>query len=131
MKDAIQQILGELSSRGYRITKARQEVVSALAFATQPLAIRALCERIKSSDEASVYRTVRTLVEEGLAEEIVVQNQAPHYALAHEHHHHVICKRCGFMEHLECAMEHLQKPRSFTTIDSHEVTFYGLCKKCA
>ena len=131
MKDATHEVLRELSSRGYRITKARQEVVSALVSAAQPLAIRALCERIRSSDEASVYRTVRMLVEEGLVEEIVVQNQASHYALAHEHHHHAICTNCGFMEHLECAMERLQKPRSFTSIDSHEVTFYGLCKKCA
>lgn len=131
MKDAIQEIMRELSARGYRITKARQEVVFALASADQPMAIQTLCERIKSSDPTSVYRTVRMLVEEGLAEEIAVQNQALHYALSHEHHHHAICKRCGFMEHLECAMERLQKPRSFTTIDSHEVTFYGLCKKCA
>jgi Fe2+ or Zn2+ uptake regulation protein len=130
MKDATKDILNELSVRGYRITQARTEVIASLSALQQPQSIQSICARVKSSNEASVYRTVRMLVTEGFAEEIAVQNSVSHYALSHGHHHHAVCTGCGFMEHLECSTEKLELPRSFQAINSHEVTLYGLCKKC-
>lgn len=131
MKDAIAQILEELSLRGYRITKARKEVIQALAQQKQPQTIQMLCKQSRNADEASVYRTIRTLVEEGLVEEIVVQKDSPRYALSHGHHHHAVCTSCGVMEHVECESHRVSVPSTFTSIEAHEVTLYGLCKKCA
>jgi len=131
MKKAIDEIVEALSSLGYRITQPRKEVIAALIDSSQPLTIQSLCAVVTVADEASVYRTIRMLVEEGLAEEIVVANQAPSYALAHGHHHHAVCTTCGFMDHVECAIKHLATPCSFTEIDTHDLTLYGLCKKCS
>lgn len=132
MENATKQTLRILSDRGHRITDARTRVVRALAQASTPMTIQELADRV-SVDEVSVYRTVDLLHEEELVEEITVRNQRPHYALAHGHHHHVICRNCGFIAHVSCPREP-QAPRNvrgFAVIDAHDVTFYGMCATCA
>jgi Fe2+ or Zn2+ uptake regulation protein len=132
MKDAIDEIISALQDRGFRITKARKMLIKHLAQKDQPLSIQALCALLKDVDEASVYRSVRMLHEEGFLEEIAIAHEAPRYALSHgHHHHHAVCTSCGVMEHIACSGEKLPTLKAFQTIKSHEVTFYGLCKKCA
>jgi Fe2+ or Zn2+ uptake regulation protein len=133
MKDATEEIVAVLSSRGFRITKARQEVIAVLVKQTQPVSVQEVCALIKKADEASVYRTIRMLQEEDILEEIMLQGQATKYSLSHGHHHHAVCTNCGFMEHVECKGEPIATavPATFASVRSHEVTMYGLCKKCA
>lgn len=134
MKKAQHDILQTLSERGFRITKARQQIVDLLAAQSQPLTIQELCARLTAIDEASVYRTIRTLKEEGFIEEISISGESQRYALSHgHHHHHAICTACGWMEHIACEAKLLKAalPRGFKRVESHEVTLYGLCKKCA
>jgi Fe2+ or Zn2+ uptake regulation protein len=130
MKSATDEILGELSVRGYRITNARKNVIEKLVSKTQPVTIQSLCTMLPQTDEVSVYRTVRMLLDEGFLEEIALLGETPRYALSHGHHHHAVCTSCGVMEHIECE-SHPAVPSNFTSITSHEVTLYGLCKKCA
>lgn len=133
MKDATAEILSELSQKGYRITKAREAVVGALHKQRQPVPVQALCMLVEDIDEVSVYRTVAMLVKEGFAEELSLPGEVTRYALSHGHHHHAVCTSCGWMEHIDCREENLKTavPASFKSLESHEVTFYGLCKKCA
>ena len=130
MSVASKQVLEELSKRGYRVTEARERIVNALAQADAPLSVQALASRVLV-DEASVYRTIKLLVEEELVEEITIVQERPHYALSHGHHHHVVCTGCGLIEHVPCH----DIPRSggfenFAAIERHEVTYYGVCKTC-
>lgn len=133
MKDATAEVLLELSNRGYRITRARKELVKKLAMQPQPVSVQDLCGLLPSVDEASVYRTIHTLLQEGFLEEITTHGESSRYALSHGHHHHVVCTGCGWMEHVSCEAARLRTavPRSFKTVETHEVTLYGLCKKCA
>jgi Fe2+ or Zn2+ uptake regulation protein len=133
MKDATAEIVSELSHKGYRITKARKAVVKALSTSGQPITIQALRALVEDIDEVSVYRTIAMLVKEGFAEELSLPGEAARYAFSHGHHHHAVCTSCGWMEHIECIQEGLlgKVPASFKSLKSHEVTFYGLCKKCA
>lgn len=133
MKDATKEILNELSGRGFRITQARKEIVEALARQSQPVSIQTLCATLSDTDEASVYRTIKVLVNEHFLEEIALQGEVPRYALSHGHHHHAVCTECGFMEHIECDSYPMSAkiPSSFKSLLSHEVILYGLCKKCA
>jgi len=131
MEKATHKVLEVLRERGYRITGARKEIVHALAQSKSPLTIQALAERVKA-DEASVYRTIDLLEKEGLTEQIEVQNDATHYALADEHHHHIVCTNCDRIFHVACSQPpHV--PRAFQKriyITHHEVTFYGVCTHC-
>lgn len=131
MKEATKQTLDELSDRKYRITAARTEIVSALAAHTSPITIQTLVNQV-CADEASVYRTIALLVEEGLAEQVEVQDAATHYALASGHHHHLVCTNCDRIFHIPCT--HPPIPERARTggfrVTHHEVTFYGACTTC-
>lgn len=131
MKETLKTILETLTKRGYRITKARTEVVDAFLKNSKPMTIQLLASHVRI-DETSVYRTVAMLLKEHLIEEINAQGSVSRYALNHGHHHHVVCQKCDMVVHISCDSE----PRiptlvkGFATIYSHELTFYGLCTQC-
>lgn len=130
MEQAVKNTIATLKERGYRITHARTAVVEALATQTRPHTIAEYVAHVQV-DEATVYRTFELLLTEELVERIDVEGEA-RYALAHGHHHHIVCTGCGHTEHLPCSTP---KPKlekhSFASITDHAVTFYGLCKNCA
>jgi len=131
MNQANNQIIKSLSERGYRITGARKEISTVILAAKEPLTIQDLVDRV-FVDEASVYRTVETLKKENLIEEILLKNERPRYASSHDHHHHVVCSDCGYIAHIACDVEPdiPKSVKGFKCIDSHELTFYGLCSNC-
>ena len=132
MKNTSDKIINHLQNKGYRITKARKAIAGVLKKSNRPLSIQELSEQV-SADEASVYRTVATLHKEGLIEKILVDGERPHFSMETHHHHHAICNDCGLIEHLPCSGEPMA-PKSvpgFSSINSHELTFYGTCEKCA
>lgn len=132
MKDASEKVLEELSSHGYRITNARRQVCEVLAADGSPLTIQELVEKV-DIDEASVYRTIKILQKERLVEEVSIEGGKTHFELAAHHHHHAVCRDCGLIAHLPCSPEPQvpKKVSGFCSLDSHELTFYGLCVKCA
>lgn len=132
MKDAIQHIVAVLHKRGYRVTGARTHIIGALLHQHHPQTIQELTAKV-SADEASVYRTILLLRNEGFVEEIPVVGGKSKFSIAHDHHHHVICSECGIVAHVPCEKIHTPKklPKTFSAIQRHEVTFYGRCKKCA
>lgn len=132
MSDASRRLIDVLRTRGYRITNARVAVVEILTNAAEPLSISMIVERA-TADEASVYRTVELLQREGLINEVQVRGGALRFELSHHHHHHAVCTECGMVVHLPCG-EEPKAPRrvlGFARIISHDLTFYGLCSKCA
>jgi Fur family zinc uptake transcriptional regulator len=132
MKNATtEKIIRLLKERGYRVTQARTEVVEVLAKTHIPQSIQSLCLTVQV-DATSVYRTIAMLKAEGLIEEITTHGGIARFALSHGHHHHVVCTVCEKVVHIPCEKEP-QAPKhieGFTTIVSHELTFYGLCSSC-
>jgi Fur family transcriptional regulator, stress-responsive regulator len=55
---------------------------------------------------------------------------------ASRNHHHLVCRGCGMVEDIDCAVGHAPclKPsedrRLGYVIDEAEVTFWGLCADC-
>ncbi len=131
MTQDITPILKALTARGYRITKARTAVIEALATQSTPHTLVEFIEHL-DSDETTLYRTMSMLVDEGIVEAIVVRDGETRFALAHGHHHHLVCSKCGLIEHLPCSTPApTLKSHPFASVTSHEVTFYGICKPCA
>ncbi len=116
---------------GQRMTKARREIITVLETAKTPLSIQMIVGRVQAN-ETSVYRTVPLLLAEGIIEEIGYPSGPKRYAIG-EHHHHIICRSCGYTAHIPCDPEetHVQfKHPQFKEITHHEVTYYGRCKRC-
>ena len=132
MKRATKKLITKLRARGYRVTDARIEVCDIMVRSNLPRTIQNIASKT-TADEASVYRTIHILKKEALIEEILVKGGRPRYAAIAHHHHHVICTDCGHIAHLACDLEPTlpKNVPNFTNINSHDLTFYGLCGGCA
>jgi Fur family ferric uptake transcriptional regulator len=81
---------------------------------------------------ATVYRSIRALVEEGFVEVVDVPGRSPLYERAGKgHHHHFICTECDRAYELEGCTTQIKGalPRGFTAT-GHDVTIYGVCQAC-
>jgi Fur family ferric uptake transcriptional regulator len=82
---------------------------------------------------ATVFRTLDLLVEQGRLERIDLPSGEHAYVSCApaEHHHHVVCRRCG--KSVEVEDSGLQSVvgeiarRSGYTIDTHRLELFGLC----
>jgi Fur family ferric uptake transcriptional regulator len=92
-------------------------------------------EALPGLTEATVYRTLEFLAENGLAHSAHIGSGHLVYEIAkQDHHHHLICRKCGGeikIEHatLENLYKELEASSGFRDIDSH-ITFFGLCPEC-
>ncbi len=120
-----------------RSTRQRQAIRQAIASAGRPLStaeILAAAQReVPALGIATVYRTVKSLVEDHTLAEVVLPGENPRYELAElEHHHHFHCRACKRVYEVEgCSLDlkHIT-PRGFRT-ESHDLTLTGLCAGCA
>lgn len=81
---------------------------------------------------ATIYRHIRSLVQEGWLKEVELPGQPSRYELAGlRHHHHFQCNACGRVYDIEgCpGPVHTLAPPGFR-VDDHEVVLYGRCAEC-
>lgn len=81
---------------------------------------------------ATVYRTVRDMLEQGAILQIGIPGEIPRYEDAHRSHHHFFqCRVCSrVFEVHECPADlHRMVPEGFE-LEDHEVFLFGRCKDC-
>jgi Fur family ferric uptake transcriptional regulator len=131
-----------LKAAGYRQGGARQTVLDALG--RQPCAVSArdvevaLRKARRTVGLASIYRTLEQLDELGLVSRVEVGDGVTRYEPRHaggEHHHHLVCRRCGEVQPfedaaLERAIHRLSDAVDFR-VDAHDVVLQGTCPRCA
>ena len=130
--------LTTLRRAGFRAGGARLQVVELLG--REPCAVTALeiDRRLEGVGRASVYRALEQLEMLGLIQRVEVGGEAAAYERrdpAGEHHHHLVCGRCGAVvpfadERLERAIESLSTGGEFR-VESHEVVLRGSCGRCS
>lgn len=128
----------QLRAKGYRLTPARQLVLSAvsgLEHAT-PDAICAEVQRTASSVNLStVYRTLELLEELGLVTHTHLGHGAPIYhAAAEQQHLHLVCRVCGRVTEAQPDLadplaEKLRAEQGFE-IDVAHFAIFGRCAEC-
>jgi Fur family ferric uptake transcriptional regulator len=84
---------------------------------------------------ATVYRTLNTLVSDGLADSLVNAGESLFRDCSKDHHHHLICNSCGIAVEIEAKQAEtwaskVAKEHGFTQV-THTIDIFGLCKKCA
>ena len=123
---------------GYKATPQRLAILAALKREKNPMSIQKMIGHLpKGIDQATVYRTVKSLKEKGILKQIDLRHNHAHYELADmAKHHHLICVHCGRIEDVHyCEVEAtqvvvLRKSRHFAEIREHALEFYGVCKSC-
>ncbi|HEX6195537.1 MAG TPA: Fur family transcriptional regulator [Jiangellaceae bacterium] len=84
----------------------------------------------------AVYDVLRALTEAGLVRRIQPPGSVARYeARVGDNHHHAVCRSCGVVVDVDCAVGHApcltaSEDRGFT-IDEAEVVYWGLCPDCS
>ena len=84
----------------------------------------------------AVYDVLGALAGSGLVRRIQPAGSAARYELrVGDNHHHVVCRSCGEVADVDCAIGvrpclHASDTHGFV-IDEAEVTYWGLCPGCA
>lgn len=84
----------------------------------------------------AVYDVLRALTEAGLVRRIEPAGSVARYeSRVADNHHHVVCRSCGAVEDVDCAVGHTpcltpSDDRGYS-IDEAEVTYWGLCPTCS
>ena len=85
------------------------------------------------SSRATVYKSLRDLVQGGLVREVAVEGRAARFDAKGIPHHHFVCDRCGSVEDMEWYA--VPKPASAALgkriLRECELIVRGLCAKCA
>ena len=124
-----------LVQAGHRVTETRRAVLWALAARPDGFTIEDLCGSVRPVGRATVYRTVRLLVDRGLVCKLALRDTAPWYSLALAgHHHHAVCVQCGtVVDFRQCRVDDiLQRIETATggQVLSHRLEVYLLCSAC-
>ena len=136
VKDRVDAWAGLLRRLGRRVTATRLAVYEALIQATNhPTAdeiYRRVRQRLPSISRATVYNTLETLVADREAGVLLEDSSGPaRFDGARERHHHFVCRRCGRIEDVRAReLDRLPAPRGVGRVDSHSVTFRGVCRRC-
>ncbi len=128
-----------LRKQGYRLTPQRYMILSVIQEAGEHLSIDQIMERVQARNPyvslSTVYRTLELLRGLGLVRENHLPGEQPHYeAIEGKAHHHLVCKRCRVVLHLDDTLlgnlhEQLQSQYHF-----HDITLdlmaSGYCDTC-
>ncbi len=138
MEKTIEQMLKDL---GLKVTPARIAIIKILLNAGVPLDAEKITKELKtkkvSINQATVYRTLTSLVEGGMIKTIDLKKDSLFYELSSKHHHHIVCTNCNTMEdfnneEIENLLEKIiKKSPRFKKINEHSLELFGLCTKCA
>ncbi len=128
-----------LTAVGERVTRQRLLVADALAGAGRQLTAdqlyRSLRRQVPGIGRATVFRTLETLVEAGVARRLELDGHVYAYvACLPAHHHHLACTGCGRVEEIDEAYvtpiaQRLARDLGFE-IDDARLDFYGRCATC-
>ena len=130
-----------LRTAGLNRSAARDRVIDLLGEQRCAVSAVEIEETLRSRGcpiaRATIYRTLDLLVEQGLAERLVVDSGHARFEPVEpsgHHHHHLVCGRCGTLvafddPGLEQAIDQLSD-RLGVTVDSHEILLRGACARC-
>jgi Fur family ferric uptake transcriptional regulator len=130
-----------LERDGYRLSAPRSAVVETLATLGCSVTAKEIGDRLHERGEdvgvASIYRTLDLLDRLRLARRVDAAEGVARYEPidpSGEHHHHLVCERCGEVvafedRDLERAIERLSHRVDYA-IHAHDVTLRGKCPSC-
>ena len=130
-----EQLLDTLAERGFRSTSPRRAVANAIAAQQRHFTAEELRERLPWVGRATIYRSLKLLVEAGVLCRVLLEDGNLHYQLSHRgHHHHLLCVECGASQDLlGCDIEDLLREVSAAhdfQLSGHWLEVYGRCQDC-
>jgi len=127
-----------LRDAGLRVTRPRVAVLHAVhehPHADTETIIEAARVEVPTVSHQAVYDSLHTLTEHGLLRRIQPAGSVARYeSRVGDNHHHVICRSCGAIGDVECAVGHapclLPHGADGFTVDEAEIVYWGVCAEC-
>jgi len=127
-----------LRQAGLRVTRPRLAVLRAVhahAHADTGSILGAVRSDLPRVSHQAVYDVLHALTDVGLVRRIQPSGSVARYeARAGDNHHHVVCRSCGAIADVDCAVG---EAPCLTASDDHgfaideaEVTYRGVCPEC-
>jgi len=134
-----EELRGLLRGVALRVTRPRLAVLGAVH--TNPHAdtdsiIGAVRNELPEVSHQAVYDSLHMLTAAGLVRRIQPHGLVARYeSRVGDNHHHVVCRSCGVIADVDCAVGHApcltaSDDHGFV-IDEAEVIYWGLCSDCA
>jgi len=127
-----------LEEHSLKHTKQRDAILGVFLEATGHITSEEIYHRVQDAHPSigytTVYRTMKLLCDAGLANERRFDDGVTRYEIAHEHHDHLVCVRCGKIIEFECRMiestqNEIAARYSFQVL-RHRHELYGHCETC-
>ena len=120
---------------GHRVTRPRRQVLDLLDLKPDGFDAEEITRELPGVGRATVYRTIRLLLDAGVVCKLALRDGTTKYSLARiEHHHHVVCVRCGTVrEFRDSTIERLVKSIGEEVsgeILGHRIEFDIVCRDC-
>ncbi len=128
-----------LRESALRVTSPRVAVLSAVhehPHADTETIIGAVRGRLGAVSHQAVYDVLKALTGVGLVRRIQPQGSVARYETrVGDNHHHVVCRSCGAIADVDCAVGHAacltaSDDHGFS-IDEAEVVYWGTCPECS
>jgi Fur family ferric uptake transcriptional regulator len=127
-----------LRANGLRVTRPRLAVLDVLTQGGHlevDEITRQVRERLDSVSVQAVYDVLGALSRAGLARRLEPAGSPARYeARVGDNHHHIVCRSCGAIEDIDCAVGERPCLDPEVThgfeVDEAEVMFWGLCPAC-
>ncbi|MEU4448711.1 Fur family transcriptional regulator [Actinosynnema sp. NPDC050801] len=129
----------QLRAVSLRVTRPRLAVLAALRdhphVDTEKVIELVRVDHPKVSHQA-VYDVLRALTDTGLVRRIQPAGATARYeSRVGDNHHHVVCRSCGMIADVECAVGHspclTASDDAGYLVDEAEVVFWGTCPDCS
>ncbi|MFI7120779.1 Fur family transcriptional regulator [Amycolatopsis sp. NPDC049868] len=129
----------QLRAVSLRVTRPRLAVLAALRdnpHVDTETVITLVRAELPTVSHQAVYDVLRALTETGLIRRIQPAGALARYETrVGDNHHHVVCRSCGAIADVDCAVGHApcltaSGDHGFV-IDEAEVVYWGLCPGCA
>ena len=131
-------LVSYLEEHNLKNTKQRGAILDVFLGVTGHITSDELFQRVRKEHPnigyTTVYRTMKLLCDAGLATEHHFDDVITRFEIAHEHHDHLVCTRCGKIIEFESqTIEETQNQvaaRYGFRVLRHRHELYGHCKDC-
>jgi len=128
-------LLATLEDLGHRLTGPRRDVINLVSQQEDGFSAEEVCDELPGVGRATVYRTIKLLLETGGLCKLALPNGAPKYRLARAgHHHHTVCVECETVgDFRDAAVERRLRAIGEEIpgeIVGHRIEFYITCPEC-
>jgi Fur family ferric uptake transcriptional regulator len=127
-----------LTRRRLNTTSQREVIVDQFFKTRDHISIDELLARVRRRQPrvgyATVYRTLKLLVDSGLAVERQFGDGQARFEVIGDHHDHLICTKCGLIlefedDEIESLQDKIAQRLGGFTVIRHRHELYGLCPK--